>query len=111
MTDTISIRLTIQDREAVEAAAALAGVTVSEFCRRHRRRWEAGKIVTMCENMQNVTAGPMDAMLRVSGIAPADDLMEWRAALVRDARRILARHRPPQVAEVEGVDYIVEGCQ
>ena len=113
MTPTISIRITPQALEDIAAAADLAGLSVSEFARRHRRWWlahEEGRVKT-AQNPQIVTAeeGPLTAWLRLAGMDPSDDIAEWRWALVRDARRILARHRPPQVAEVEGVDYIVEG--
>ena len=109
MADTITIRMTAGERAAVEAAAGLAGLTVSEFCRRHRRRWDGGRVVK-CEKSQIITPrARRDEYLCLSGVAPAADLMEWREALVRDARGIQARFRPlPETGLEEGVDYIVE---
>jgi len=110
MTPTISIRITPQALEDIAAAADLAGLSVSEFARRHRSWWLA-QAVTTAQNPQIVTAeeGPLTAWLRLAGVDPADDIAEWRWALVRDAREILRRHSPPRFREVEGQDYIVEG--
>lgn len=109
MADTITIRMTGDERSAVEAAAGLAGLTVSEFCRRHRRRWDRGGVIK-CKNTQIITPqAPRNEYLCLSGLAPAADLMEWREALVRDARVILERHAGwPRTTLVEGVDYLVE---
>lgn len=113
MIPTISIRITPQALEDVAAAADLAGLSVSEFARRHRRWWLAhvADAVTTAQNQQIVTAeeGPITAWLRLAGMEPADDIAEWRWALVASAREILRRHSPPRFREVEGQDYIVEG--
>lgn len=106
--DSITVRMTSAEYSALDWAATLGGLSVSEFARRHRRQWEAGR-VTPCAKTQNVTPdGPRDVFARLSGLRPVPDLDAWREALVRDARAIVARHRPPQVAEREGVDYLVE---